>query len=113
MMDHGRRTAACARAVAPTFNSMASPPLVSVGIVTWNSAADLEVCLAAVRAQTWPRLELLIADNASQDGTRFLLEQLTSRLNARAFPRTAASPRRTTPSWLARAASSTCASTRT
>ncbi|MGE3842170.1 MAG: glycosyltransferase family 2 protein [Vicinamibacterales bacterium] len=44
-------------------------PLVSVGIVTWNSAADVPACIAAVRAQTHPSVELLVADNASADDT--------------------------------------------
>lgn len=52
-------------------------PLVTVGIVTWNAADDLEACLAAVRAQTHPEVELLVADNASQDATRTRLAALT------------------------------------
>lgn len=55
----------------------AASPLVSVGIVTWNAAADIESCLAAVRAQTHRPSELLVADNASADATRALLERLT------------------------------------
>lgn len=55
----------------------ASPPLVSIGIVTWNAAADIESCLAAVRAQTHRPIELLVADNASSDATRAHLERLT------------------------------------
>jgi GT2 family glycosyltransferase len=51
--------------------------LVSAGIVTWNSAADIEACLASVRAQTHRRLEVLVADNGSRDGTRDLLARLT------------------------------------
>lgn len=45
-------------------------PLVSVGLVTWNSAAFVDRCLDAVAAQTHQPLELLVADNASTDGTR-------------------------------------------
>ena len=51
-------------------------PLVSVGIVTWNSAAHVERCVHAVRAQTHRPIELLVADNASSDGTRGLLASL-------------------------------------
>ena len=54
------------------------PARVSIGIVTWNSARDLERCLAAVRAQTHPAVDLLVVDNASSDGTRAILERLTS-----------------------------------
>jgi GT2 family glycosyltransferase len=41
--------------------------LVSVVIVTWNSAPFLRRCLAAVAAQTYPNLELIHVDNASSD----------------------------------------------
>jgi GT2 family glycosyltransferase len=41
--------------------------LVSVVIVTWNSAPFLRRCLAALAAQTYPNLELLHVDNASSD----------------------------------------------
>lgn len=53
------------------------PSLVSIGIVTWNSAADLEACLEAVRALTYAPIELLVIDNASTDGTRDLLASTT------------------------------------
>ncbi len=53
-------------------------PLVSVGIVTWHSAAHVAECLAAVRAQSHADLELLVADNDSRDGTRTLLEAHTA-----------------------------------
>jgi GT2 family glycosyltransferase len=53
-------------------------PLVTVGIVTWHSEAHIAECLAAVRAQTHPDIELLVADNDSRDGTRAVLERLTT-----------------------------------
>jgi GT2 family glycosyltransferase len=53
-------------------------PVVSVGIVTWNSASVLARCLDAVRAQTHSPIELLVADNASIDGTRELLATRTT-----------------------------------
>lgn len=49
---------------------MPDAPLVSIGIVTFNSASDIAACIAAVRAQTHqPAIELLIGDNASSDDT--------------------------------------------
>ncbi len=42
-------------------------PLVTVSIVTHNSAAQLEACLAALAAQTHPPLEVIVTDNASVD----------------------------------------------
>lgn len=47
---------------------MSEPP-VSVGLVTRDSAVHLPACLAALAAQTYPRLELILVDNASRDGS--------------------------------------------
>ncbi|MGH9159936.1 MAG: glycosyltransferase family 2 protein [Vicinamibacteraceae bacterium] len=44
-------------------------PLVSVVVVTHNSADDITRCLSSLRLQTWPRWELIIVDNASTDDT--------------------------------------------
>src|SRR5712671_4561241 len=41
--------------------------LVSVVIVTWNSAPFLRRCLAALAAQTYRQVELVHVDNASAD----------------------------------------------
>lgn len=60
---------------------------VTIGIVTWNSAEVIERCLASVRQQTCPGLTLLIADNASQDETRRVVEGLTSPAERRWFDR--------------------------
>ena len=46
-----------------------SPPLVSVIVLSWNSRRFLEGCLASVEAQTHPRVELVVVDNASTDGS--------------------------------------------
>jgi GT2 family glycosyltransferase len=61
-------------------------PLVSIGVVTWNSARDLVPCLDAVRAQRHQPLELLVGDNASADDTRALLESHTTPGERRYFP---------------------------
>lgn len=52
-------------------------PLVTIGIVTWQSHAFIAACLDAVRAQSHAPIELLVADNASSDGTRDVLERTT------------------------------------
>jgi len=44
-------------------------PSVAVCIVTWNSAAWIEECLASVRRQTWPNVSVVVVDNASTDDT--------------------------------------------
>ena len=41
--------------------------LVSIVVVTWNSARDLPRCLEGIRAQTHRDLELIAVDNASAD----------------------------------------------
>lgn len=51
------------------------PPLVSVIIINWNGARHLPTCLDALRAQTYPRLEIIVADNASTDGSQALIRE--------------------------------------
>jgi GT2 family glycosyltransferase len=47
--------------------------MVSVLIVTWNSAAYLEPCFASLERQEFRDLEVVVVDNDSTDGTRELL----------------------------------------
>jgi GT2 family glycosyltransferase len=49
--------------------------LVSVGIVTWNSGRHLPGCLDGLRTQTYPHVELIVVDNASEDGSLDLVGQ--------------------------------------
>ena len=57
---------------------MPDAPLVSIGIVTFNSASDIAACIAAVRVQTHqPAIELLVGDNASADDTWARVSGLT------------------------------------
>jgi GT2 family glycosyltransferase len=42
----------------------------SIIIPHWNGKQHLEVCLSALRAQTYPDIEIIIADNASEDGSQ-------------------------------------------
>jgi GT2 family glycosyltransferase len=53
--------------------------LVSVVIVTWNSAPFLRRCLAALAAQTYSQLELIHVDNASADDSVALVGAVASR----------------------------------
>lgn len=48
---------------------------VSVIIPTWNGVRLLPPCLDSLRAQTRAPLEIIAVDNASEDGTRVLLQQ--------------------------------------
>ena len=42
-------------------------PLISIGLITWNSAAYLPNCLTALMRQQDVRFELIVVDNASAD----------------------------------------------
>lgn len=57
--------------MATDHNTTPSPPgpLVSVITVCRNAAATLEACLTSVATQSWPRIEHIIIDGASTDGT--------------------------------------------
>ena len=52
---------------------MADSPLVSIVIPNWNGAHHLPTCLDALRNQTYAPIEVIVADNASTDGSRELL----------------------------------------
>ena len=57
--------------------SDAPPPLISVIVLNYNGARWLERCLTSLRAQTiFDRIEIIVADNVSNDGS----EQLGKRL---------------------------------
>ena len=53
--------------------------LVSVTIVTYNSGRFIKRCLESVLEQKYPRIEVIIIDNASTDGTVDLLEPFSDR----------------------------------
>ena len=48
---------------------MTDAPDISVIIVTWNGRQHLEACLGAALAQRAVRMEIILVDNASTDGT--------------------------------------------
>ncbi len=45
----------------------AANELVSIVVVTWNSASYLPRCLEGIRGQSWRPVELIVVDNGSQD----------------------------------------------
>jgi GT2 family glycosyltransferase len=59
-----------------------SAPMLAVQIVTWNSAAVIDACLAALAAQTSRAFEVIVVDNASADGCAERVEAWRDRLPA-------------------------------
>jgi GT2 family glycosyltransferase len=52
-----------------------NPPRASVVIPNWNGAHHLPVCLDALKAQTYPSLEIIVVDNGSTDGSQRLVAE--------------------------------------
>jgi chlorobactene glucosyltransferase len=46
-----------------------APPLVSVIVPARNEAHNIERCVRSILASRWPRLELIVVDDRSEDGT--------------------------------------------
>jgi GT2 family glycosyltransferase len=61
--------------------------LVSIGLVTWNSADEVAACVESIRQQTHPSIELLAVDNASADDTRAALARCTAARERRLLDR--------------------------
>jgi GT2 family glycosyltransferase len=49
--------------------------LFSVVIPNWNGKKFLQTCLDALAAQTYPHIEVIIVDNASQDGSQAFIRE--------------------------------------
>jgi glycosyltransferase involved in cell wall biosynthesis len=58
-------------------------PLVSICIPTYNSVCYIRETLDSVRAQTYQHLEIIVSDNASNDGTAALLVEYAERYGIR------------------------------
>lgn len=54
---------------------MPTPPLISIIIVSWNSADHLSRCLDCLSRQTFQGFEVILIDNGSRDGGTNNLEQ--------------------------------------
>ena len=59
---------------------LASQPLVTIAMPCLNEAAFIEPCLRSVQAQTYSpeKLEILVADGGSTDGTRAILDKIAA-----------------------------------
>ena len=54
---------------------LSEDPLVSVIVLNYNKREMLEQCLASVLRLDWPRLEVIVVDNCSSDGSVEMVEQ--------------------------------------
>lgn len=52
-----------------------NPPLISIVVPTLNQARFIEQTLASIAGLGWPRLELLVINGGSTDGTREIVER--------------------------------------
>lgn len=59
---------------------MRADPLISVITVCYNSAETLARALKSVADQDWPRIEHIVIDGASTDGTSIIIDRFRSRL---------------------------------
>jgi len=53
--------------------------LVTAVIVNWNGARLLERCVPSLRAQDYPRLDVIVVDNGSRDDSQDVVERLDAR----------------------------------
>jgi glycosyltransferase involved in cell wall biosynthesis len=51
-----------------------TPPLVSVLIPAYNAARHIRATIASALAQTWPRIEVIVVDDGSEDDTAGIAE---------------------------------------
>jgi len=53
-------------------------PMVSIGVPVYNEAKFIALALNSLRAQDYPRIEIIVSDNASTDGTAQVCEQIAA-----------------------------------
>jgi len=63
----------------PLTREETSYPLISVALCTYNGATFLQKQLDSIISQDWPNLEIIVVDDASDDGTREILQQFKNK----------------------------------
>jgi len=69
-----------------------TPPLVSIVSICWNRKADIRESLRRIQDIDYPNLEIIVADNASTDGTPAMIESDFPEVHLLQMPRTSALP---------------------
>lgn len=59
----------------PEAGQATAQPLVSVIVPNWNGRHLIGACLDSLRAQTYPNVEIIVVDGASQDGSADLVAE--------------------------------------
>ena len=67
------------RLSAPAGPAVPDGPLISVIMPSWNAEGTLRKAAASILAQTWRNLELIIIDDASEDGTWAVMQGIAAR----------------------------------
>lgn len=60
-------------------------PLISIVLCTYNGAAFVQAQLQSLLQQTYPRLEIVVSDDASTDGTQQVLKSFEGQRGVRLF----------------------------
>jgi len=68
---------------------MMKVPLVSVVVTTKNEEKNIARCLASIKAQTHPNLEIIVVDNDSSDRTKEISRQFTDSVHNKGPERSA------------------------
>jgi glycosyltransferase involved in cell wall biosynthesis len=72
--------------VIPSSLNRRQPPLVSVIMPTYNGAGFIAESIESALAQDYPRLELIVANDGSTDGTARILDSYADRIRVLALP---------------------------
>lgn len=78
-MEHRRYVSSGPDATMQT-NDVDGDPLISVVVATFNAAATLDRCIKSVSGQTYRRIELIVIDGDSQDGTVEILKRNSEKI---------------------------------
>ena len=69
-----------AAAFLPACCPWPDPPLITIGVTAHNAAATIKQALHSALAQDYPSVEIIVYDDASQDGTAALAESFGERV---------------------------------